>query len=44
MMLERFVKWVNTHKGVEWVTMAEIAEDFRNRSSPPAGAKMPKGL
>jgi hypothetical protein len=31
MMLERFVTWVNKHEGVEWVTMDEIAEDFRSR-------------
>jgi hypothetical protein len=31
MMLERFIKWVNEHKGVEWVTMNEVAEDFRSR-------------
>lgn len=44
MMLERFIKWVNTHEGVEWVTMNEIAEDFRGRSQPPAGARMPTGF
>jgi hypothetical protein len=44
MMLERFITWVNTHDGVEWVTMNEIAEDFRSRSKPPAGARMPKGF
>jgi hypothetical protein len=44
MMLERFINWVNTHEGVEWVTMNEIAEDFRSRSKPPAGARMPKGF
>jgi hypothetical protein len=43
MMLERFIKWVNTHEGVEWVTMAEIAEDFRSKNQPPSNARMPKG-
>jgi len=43
-MLERFIKWVNTHEGVEWVTMAEIAEDFMKNNTPPKGARMPKGL
>jgi len=44
MMLERFITWVNGHDGVEWVTMNEIAEDFRSRSQPPEGSRMPKGL
>ena len=41
-MLERFIEWVNTHEDVEWVTMREIAEDFKSRSKPPAGARLPK--
>lgn len=41
-MLERFIKFVNEHEGVEWVTMAEMAQDFRSRNESPAGAKMPK--
>ncbi|GMK58403.1 hypothetical protein CspeluHIS016_0504350 [Cutaneotrichosporon spelunceum] len=44
MMLERFINWVNTHEGVEWVTYAEIADDFRRRNPAPAGARMPKGF
>jgi hypothetical protein len=44
MMLERFIEWVNTHEGVEWVPMEEIARDFRERNEAPAGARMPKGL
>lgn len=44
LMLERFIEWVNTHDGVEWVTMQEIADDFRARVSPPKGAAMPVGL
>lgn len=43
-MLERFITWVNTHKGVEWVTMLEIADDFRKNNPPPKDAKMPKGF
>lgn len=43
-MLERFIKWVNEHDGVEWVTAAEIAQDFRQRVPPPKGARMPRGL
>lgn len=44
LMLERFIEWVNTHDGVEWVTMQEIAEDYRSRVPPPDGAAMPVGL
>lgn len=44
MMLERFIEWVNTHEGVEWVPMQEIARDFRERNEPPKGARMPAGL
>lgn len=29
MMHERFIKWVNTHEGVEWMTAAQMAEEFR---------------
>ncbi|BEI85954.1 hypothetical protein CcaverHIS002_0602410 [Cutaneotrichosporon cavernicola] len=43
-MLERFIAWVNTHDGVEWVTYAEIADDFRRRNPAPKGARMPKGF
>lgn len=44
MMLERFIAWVNTHEGIEWVPMREIARDFREKNAPPAGARMPAGL
>ncbi|KAL7419002.1 hypothetical protein Q5752_006687 [Cryptotrichosporon argae] len=44
LMLERFIEWVNTHDGVEWVPMIEIAKDFRERNPAPTGAAMPRGL
>jgi hypothetical protein len=44
MMLERFIEWVNTHDGIEWVPMMDIAEDFRSRVPVPQGAAMPKGM
>jgi hypothetical protein len=44
MMLERFIEWVNTHDGVEWVPMMEIAKDFRERNAAPQGARMPAGF
>lgn len=44
LMLERFIQWVNTHEGVQWMTMIEMADEFRSRCSPPAGARMPAGF
>lgn len=43
-MLERFIEWINTHDGIEWVPVCEIARDFRERVPPPKGAQMPKKL
>lgn len=31
LMLERLIEYIGSHEGVEWVTMAEIADDFRAR-------------
>ena len=31
LMLERLIKHVNSHAGIRWMTMEEIAEDFRRR-------------
>jgi len=42
LMLERLIEWINKHEGVEWVTMKEINEEFRQRSPAKAGAVMPK--
>jgi hypothetical protein len=28
-MHERLIDWINKHEGVEWCTMAEMAEEFR---------------
>ncbi|ORY10481.1 glucose 1-dehydrogenase [Clohesyomyces aquaticus] len=27
---ERFIEWVNTHEGVEWVTMEQIVDEFKS--------------
>ncbi|KAH7890930.1 carbohydrate esterase family 4 protein [Phlebopus sp. FC_14] len=43
LMLERFIEWINKHEHVQWVTMYEMAQDFRVRVDPPRGAQMPKG-
>ncbi|MGO1397368.1 MAG: polysaccharide deacetylase family protein [Brevibacterium yomogidense] len=31
LMLERLIEYIGGHEGVEWVTMGEIADDFRKR-------------
>jgi peptidoglycan-N-acetylglucosamine deacetylase len=31
LMLERLIGHINAHDGVRWVTMEEMAEDFRAR-------------
>lgn len=28
-MHERFIDWVNTHDGVEWLTFEQMADEFR---------------
>jgi peptidoglycan-N-acetylglucosamine deacetylase len=30
-MLERLIEYINGHAGVSWLTMEEIAADFRKR-------------
>jgi peptidoglycan-N-acetylglucosamine deacetylase len=40
MMLERLIEYLGSHAGVRWVTMEEIAEDFRGRY-PFAGRARP---
>ncbi len=40
LMLERLIEYLGGHEGVRWVTMEEIAEDFRRRY-PFAGAVRP---
>ena len=43
-MQERFIEWVNTHEGVQWVPMIDMANEFRARVAPPPGAVMPRGF
>ncbi|KKY19719.1 putative arp2 3 complex subunit arc16 [Phaeomoniella chlamydospora] len=41
LMHERIIEHINKHEGVEWVTMGEMADDFRKRNPVPEGALMP---
>ncbi len=38
LMLERLIDYINGHDGISWVTMEEIADDFRRRF--PMGTKV----
>ena len=40
LMLERLIKHINKHEGVEWMTFEDMARDFRKRY-PFAGGKRP---
>ncbi|KZS94147.1 glycoside hydrolase/deacetylase [Sistotremastrum niveocremeum HHB9708] len=44
LMLERFIEWVNTHDGVEWVPMIEMCRTFRRKNKAAPNAMMPKGF
>jgi len=35
LMLERFIEWVNTHEGAQWVTMKEMSDDFKRKHPSP---------
>lgn len=41
LMLERLIEYINSHEGVQWATMEEIAEDFKQRY-PFSGANRPR--
>jgi hypothetical protein len=41
LMHERLIEHINKHEGVEWVTMAEMVDDFKSKNKPAKGALMP---
>lgn len=41
LMHERIIEHINRHEGVEWVTMAQMVDEFKSKHSPPEGALLP---
>lgn len=41
LMHERLIEHINKHEGVEWVTMADMVDDFKSKHKAPEGAMMP---
>ncbi|KIY69952.1 glycoside hydrolase/deacetylase [Cylindrobasidium torrendii FP15055 ss-10] len=41
LILEELIEWTNGHEGVEWVTMKQINDEFREKNPPPEGAVGP---
>jgi peptidoglycan-N-acetylglucosamine deacetylase len=41
LMLERLIEHINRHDGVRWLTLEEMAEDFRRRYPFTAGTRLP---
>ncbi|KAI5475429.1 arp2/3 complex subunit Arc16 [Pseudohyphozyma bogoriensis] len=42
LILEELIEYINSHEGVEWVTMRQINDEFRANNPAPEGVQMPK--
>lgn len=41
LMHERLIEHINKHEGIEWVTMAEMVDNFKSKHKPAPGALLP---